>query len=610
MKRNNKIGTKLIGVALLGLLLGSLIIASSANTIKNAQIEMSEVLVETNLNGTITKEFIKIPAKISYEPSTITKPIEPVSEPTKIDPGIEKLLKKGATSLKVIITLRDQPKTGVGIDATAISETERATLIEEMKKEVSSMQTGFVQFIQSRGAKIVDRFWFINGMIAEIPASLIPVLENMDEVLYIQPVETDIPPPLDESRNIIGVSGYWNLGSYGTGIKIANLDTGINWTHPDLDDLDDNPSTNDPKIIYKEDLVTNDLDGNDSYDYYNHGTPAAGILAGTGKSSNGLYKGVAPQAYLISLKIYNKYGPNNTDYTLDGGAAVNAFQRAYEKGADIINAEIQASGNSGTDSISVAADTAYDRGIAVIAAAGNNGPNYMTITAPGSAHKALGVGAMSKAGVLKDYSGRGPASDTRIKPEIISPTDITTTNSSGGYTPNDGFTGTSGATPHVGGAAALIEDDYRSLLNIEPGRIYSMLIAEAKDETVYGSNGLAMDNNRGAGPIDISNTWYHKGTGKYNITQGQWYSIPITVETGTKKIVAALYWGEHRDVHSDIDLYITDASGNNVAKSIASSPVTERAIAKNPAAGTYYIKIHGYSVSGTQEVYYTYALWK
>lgn len=163
-----------------------------------ASIVIVVILIASNF-VTTTKTTVSIepyPSGKLLLPTPISTPInESISEHPKNDPAIYKRLKDGATSLKVVINLKDQRRTGHGIDITSLNQTERATLIEEMKNETGIMQAGFVQFIQSRGAKIIERFWLINGLVAEVPADLIPVMANMDEVLYIQLSETDIPPP-------------------------------------------------------------------------------------------------------------------------------------------------------------------------------------------------------------------------------------------------------------------------------------------------------------------------------------------------------------------------------------------------------------------------------
>ncbi|MEA3281692.1 MAG: S8 family serine peptidase, partial [Euryarchaeota archaeon] len=86
---------------------------------------------------------------------------------------------------------------------------------------------------------------------------------------------------LYESVPLTGATELWKSGYNGSGIEIAILDTGIDDTHPDLDDLDNNPSTNDPKVIRKEDFT----DDNTTVDLYGHGTHCAGIAAGTGNAS-------------------------------------------------------------------------------------------------------------------------------------------------------------------------------------------------------------------------------------------------------------------------------------------------------------------------------------
>ena len=86
---------------------------------------------------------------------------------------------------------------------------------------------------------------------------------------------------LYESVPLIGAPELWESGYKGSGLKIAILDTGIDDTHPDLDDLDDDPGTFDPKVIVKNDFT----DDFTTEDLYGHGTHCAGIAAGTGNAS-------------------------------------------------------------------------------------------------------------------------------------------------------------------------------------------------------------------------------------------------------------------------------------------------------------------------------------
>ena len=99
---------------------------------------------------------------------------------------------------------------------------------------------------------------------------------------------------LDVSVRLIGAQQVWDTGYRGEGVEIAILDTGVDGSHPDLDDLDDDPSTNDPKILQARDFT----DDGTTQDLVGHGTHVAGTAAGTGEASSGLYTGVAPGANL------------------------------------------------------------------------------------------------------------------------------------------------------------------------------------------------------------------------------------------------------------------------------------------------------------------------
>lgn len=150
--------------------------------------------------------------------------------------------------------------------------------------------------LRTVGAKNVKSHWIINAISATVPSSSVFKLAQRADVASIWLDQKITLPKQPEKSNITAAAIYlqlftqsdygdyaidattlWNLGYQGNGIKIAILDTGIDKTHPMLDDLDDNPATNDPKVILEkcftyENKVT---DGN------GHGTHVAGIAAGT-----------------------------------------------------------------------------------------------------------------------------------------------------------------------------------------------------------------------------------------------------------------------------------------------------------------------------------------
>jgi len=260
-----------------------------------------------------------------------------------------------------------------------------------------------------------------------------------------------IKPPR-EWENVVRYFGYSINGS---GVKIAILDTGIDKHHPDLDDLDDNPATNDSKVIAEESFTNEDH----TWDGFGHGTHCASIAAGTGQASSYKFIGVAPGAYLLNGKVLTDAGWGYESWIISG------VEWAVNKGAHVISMSLGSDVNGdGTDPLSMAIDWATDQGVVVVVAAGNAGLGGMfTVGIPGVARKAITVCATTKTDVVADFSSQGLTADLRLKPDVCAPgVSIIAARANGTSmgTPIDNYytmaSGTSMATPHVAGAAALI----------------------------------------------------------------------------------------------------------------------------------------------------------
>jgi subtilisin family serine protease len=250
---------------------------------------------------------------------------------------------------------------------------------------------------------------------------------------------------LADSVPMVGAPQAWDLGYDGTGVTVAVLDTGIDADHPDLAG----------KVVGEQNFTESDTAG----DRHGHGTHVAGIAAGTGAASDGEFTGVAPGADLLNAKVVGDDGTG-----LESGI-IAGMEWAAEQGADVVNLSLGGPASDGTDPLSQAVnELTASHDVLFAVAAGNSGPSDHSVTSPGAADAALTVGSVNKAGELAASSGRGPRlGDFAVKPDLTAPgVDITSARADGtelGPPVGDDYTtisGTSMATPHVAGAAAIL----------------------------------------------------------------------------------------------------------------------------------------------------------
>ncbi|MFX1515107.1 MAG: S8 family serine peptidase [Promethearchaeota archaeon] len=248
------------------------------------------------------------------------------------------------------------------------------------------------------------------------------------------------------SENIIGARYLQDLGINGSGVTIAILDTGIDKTHPDLDDIDNDESTDDPKVILEASFIDFDRDGiNDTspMDDHFHGTHVAGIAAGSG-----YLNGVAPGAYIMNGKVLDRTIGGYTSWIVKG------IDWAITNGANIISMSLGGLPGDSEPLFEEAINSAWEKGVMVITSAGNSGPEPNSISSPGMESRAITVGASDVYNNVTFFSSRGPSPNGIVDPDLVAPgRGILSLEPGGGYTI---ASGTSMSAPAVAGVAALL----------------------------------------------------------------------------------------------------------------------------------------------------------
>ncbi|MCX5415562.1 S8 family serine peptidase [Streptomyces sp. NBC_00059] len=238
---------------------------------------------------------------------------------------------------------------------------------------------------------------------------------------------------LDKSVPQINAPQAWADGHTGKGVTVAVLDSGYDTDHPDL--------------AGRVTVSSNFLGGATAEDDNGHGTHVASTIAGVDST----YRGVAPDASLAVGKVCDNTGSCPTSAVLAGiDWAVNTVH------AKVVNMSLGGAADETDPAIAAINDLSASTGTLFVVAAGNDGEYGLgTVGAPAIANAALAVGAVNAEDELAPFSSRGPRpSDNAVKPDITAPgVSIVAAKAGGGHTSKSG---TSMATPHVAGSAALV----------------------------------------------------------------------------------------------------------------------------------------------------------
>jgi hypothetical protein len=308
----------------------------------------------------------------------------------------------------------------------------------------------------------------------------------------------------------------------GEGIKIGIIDDGVDQTHPFFDPSGYTMPAGFPKgqtafttakVIVARAFpppgatwryASRPFDPQES----GHATHVAGIAAGDANTLAHLFElearisGIAPRAYIGNYKALTV--PTDADVGLDGNAPeiVAAIEAAVHDGMDVINLSIgEPEIAPEHDVVALALDAAAAAGVVPVVAAGNDYTEFGkgSLASPGTAPSAITVGASTSgtAPTMASFSSAGPTPvSLRLKPDVVAPGSSILSSQPGGW---GALSGTSMATPHVAGAAALLLQRHPDWT---PAQVKAALTATARP---VGSGGARVDPTRaGAGLVDVA----------------------------------------------------------------------------------------------------------
>ncbi len=296
-----------------------------------------------------------------------------------------------------------------------------------VKVIVSSSTTGGASSgVAAVGGKVDDSLDAAGAVVADVTPSQLAAL-NADGSVQVTPNSTVVmmgapaPAPNAPTRSpaavfpqVTGADQLVAHGITGSGVNVALVDTGVD-SLPDFSG----------RLVDGTDLSG---EGNPFQDSYGHGTFVAGLIAGNGASSSGAYRGEAPSAGLVSVKVAGASGVTDVATVVKGIDWVIAHRQ--HDNIRVLNLSLGAvpAQSIALDPLDRAVEQAWRDGIVVVASAGNAGPSNGTITSPGNDPLVVTVGTLDDNGTvtpaddsIPSFSSVGPTMQGVFKPDLVAP---------------------------------------------------------------------------------------------------------------------------------------------------------------------------------------------
>jgi subtilisin family serine protease len=351
---------------------------------------------------------------------------------------------------RVIVAFQATPSAKGGATAAAASR----DLFTRFHSDLGHIQRGAAILSAGQTPRAVIRREYSVTFVGAAVDATPDVVDAMSRLPYVRhiyadkPVHTLATPALKDTTVLVNARSRVDadsLASLGDGVRVAVIDTGIDYTHPALGG-GFGPGF---KVVGGYDFVNDDPDPRDDN---GHGTHVSGTIAGNSDT----IIGVAPHATLYAFKVLDANGSGSTADVMAG------IERAADPNGDgdpsdhvdVANMSLGGSGGA-DDPQSIAVDNATAAGVVMCVAAGNSG-GFASIGTPGAARDAVTVGAIQDDGTMTTFSSRGPVPHSLdFKPDIVAPGYQILSSWPGNTTRV--LNGTSMATPHVAGVAALLK---------------------------------------------------------------------------------------------------------------------------------------------------------
>jgi serine protease AprX len=388
------------------------------------------------------------------------------------------------------------------------------------------------QRLRELGGTVERELPIVGGFSATLPASALQELARSDAIGVVWGDDKIRTQSTDASDyDSWDPNAYWRKAirlaqvdpAYtGTGVTVAVLDTGVS----QVTDLGN-------RVLARVDL-TPDHDGED---YFGHGTHLAGIVAGSGVDSDGRWKGVAPRARIVSVKVAGADGSTDVSVVIAGLQWVASHGSDYN--IRVLNLAFGTDGQQtySLDPLDYAVEQVWFAGVLVVVSAGNRGPGAGTINKPGDDPFVLTVGAVDVNGtaerdddVVAPFSSRGPTPDGVRKPNLVAPGITIVSDRVPGSTIDqlhpgarvgDSYfkgSGTSQATAIVSGVAALM---FQADPTLTPDVAKAALIETAGKSASLG-------NGSGSGLVNAAGAVNAALTGKYRYLPANVGLVPST----------------------------------------------------------------------------------